>query len=249
MFVTNVFVRSDMDASPPPRPLSRRERPSKPALTRGGIVDAALRLMATDGLERVTMRRLAEELDTGPASLCVYVRDVAELHGAILDRLLGEAVRPARARSWATRIERTLLAYGAILFEHPGLARSMFARRPTGPHYLDLVESLLADMAAGGVPPERAAWGVDLLLQLISATAAEQVTRDDSLEAPAEEQRERDALQAAPERFPHIHVVAAELVSGSGRERLSWAIHVLLAGIAATPRTGSSTSSTRRGRA
>ncbi len=220
--------------------MSRRERPSKPALTREGLVDAALRLMVSEGLERVTMRRLAEELDTGPASLYVYVRDVAELHGAILDRLLGEAARPARARSWKTRIERTLLAYGVILFEHPALARSMFARRPSGPHYLDLVESLLADMAAGGVPAERAAWGVDFLLQLISATAAEQVTRSDSLEAAAEEQRERDALQAAPERFPQIHAVAAELVSGTGRERLSWAIQALLAGIAATPRSDSS---------
>ncbi|MEV8510654.1 hypothetical protein AB0368_38300 [Actinoplanes sp. NPDC051475] len=28
------------------------------------------------------MRRLAEELDTGPASLYVYVRNMAELHGA-----------------------------------------------------------------------------------------------------------------------------------------------------------------------
>jgi AcrR family transcriptional regulator len=238
--VRNEHVRHnvDMDSSPPTRPLSRRERPSKPALTREGIVDAALRLMSTEGLERVTMRRLAEELDTGPASLYVYVRDGAELHGAILDRLLGEAARPPRARSWSTRIERMLLAYGAILFEHPGLARSMFARRPSGPHYLDLVESLLADMAAGGVPPQRAAWGVDFLLQLISATAAEQVTRSDSLEAAAEEQRERDALQTTPDRFPHIHAVAVELVSGSGRERLSWAIQALLAGIAATPRAG-----------
>ena len=229
--------------------MSRRERPSKPALTRGGIVDAALRLMENEGLERVTMRRLAEELDTGPASLYVYVRDVAELHGAILDRLLREAVRPARSRSWATRIERTLLAYGAILFEHPGLARSMFARRPSGPHYLDLVESLLADMAAGGVPPERAAWGVDFLLQLISATAAEQVTRNESLEGAAEEQRERDAIQATPERFPHIHALAAELVSGSGRERLTWAIRALLAGIASTPRAVTSGSRAGRGQA
>lgn len=46
--------------------------------------------MQEEGLERVTMRRLAAELDTGLASLYVYVyvRNVAELHGAILDELL-----------------------------------------------------------------------------------------------------------------------------------------------------------------
>jgi AcrR family transcriptional regulator len=204
--------------------------------------------MVSEGLERVTMRRLAEELDTGPSSLYVYVEDVAELHGAILDRLLSDAVPPPRAREWGTRIERTLLAYGAILFEHPSLARSMFARRPSGLHYLDLVESLLADMADGGVPPDRAAWGVDLLLQLIAATAAEQVTRRESPEAAAEEQREQDTVEMSAGRFPHIHGLAEELYSGSGRERLSWAIEALLAGIAATPRAGSASSRTSRGR-
>jgi AcrR family transcriptional regulator len=235
-----------MSPDRPNHPVSRRERPAKPALTRDGIVEAALRLMVSEGLERVTMRRLAEELDTGPASLYVYVRDAAELHGAILDRLLSDAFPLPRTRRWEGRIERTLLAYGAILFEHPSLARSIIARRPSGLHYLDLVESLLADMADGGVPPDRAAWGVDRLLQLIAATAAEQVMRNESSDAVAEEQRERSAVEMSAGRFPHIHDVADELYSGSGRERLSWAIQSLLAGIAATPRADLSGS--RRGR-
>ena len=203
--------------------------------------------MVSEGLERVTMRRLAEELDTGAASLYVYVRDVAELHGAILDRFLSDAFPLPRARGWQGRIERTLQAYGAILFEHPSLARSVFARRPSGLHYLDLVESLLADMADGGIPPDRAAWGVGRLLQLIAATAAEHVMRSESSDAAAEEQREHSAVEMSSGRFPHIQEVADELYSGSGRERLSWAIRALLAGIAATPRPGSSASRTGRG--
>ena len=71
-------------------PRSRRERPAKPALTRAGIVAAAVEVMRSEGLERVTMRRLAQELDTGPASLYVYVANTAELHAAVLDELLGD---------------------------------------------------------------------------------------------------------------------------------------------------------------
>ncbi|MFD6620080.1 TetR family transcriptional regulator, partial [Streptomyces albidoflavus] len=52
-----------------PTPQSRRERPAKPALTREGIIDAAVLIMEEEGLQRVTMRRLAQALDTGPASL------------------------------------------------------------------------------------------------------------------------------------------------------------------------------------
>ena len=73
----------------PDTPRSRRERPAKPALTREGIVAAAVAVLRAEGLRKVTMRRLAEELDTGPASLYVYVRNAAELHAAILDELLG----------------------------------------------------------------------------------------------------------------------------------------------------------------
>ncbi|WP_279583358.1 helix-turn-helix domain-containing protein [Fodinicola feengrottensis] len=64
-------------------------RPAKPALTRESIVGTAVMLMGAEGLNRVTMRRLAQELDTGAASLYVYVRNTAELHAAILDDLLG----------------------------------------------------------------------------------------------------------------------------------------------------------------
>src|ERR1700684_2247935 len=73
-----------------PRTGSRRERPAKPALSRAGIVAAALTVMRAEGLDRVTMRRLAAELDTGAASLYVYVRNTAELHAAMLEELLGQ---------------------------------------------------------------------------------------------------------------------------------------------------------------
>jgi AcrR family transcriptional regulator len=234
----HVRYRAGMgSASRPARPVSRRERPAKPALTREGIVETAVHLMSAEGLGRVTMRRLARELDTGPASLYVYVRNAAELHGAILDQLLAQAPPPARAREWTTRVERTLLAYAAILFEHPGLARSALTLRPSGEHYFDLIETLLAGMADGGVPADRAAWGVDLLLQLVTVTAAEQTTRDESADAPVEQAAQLTALeQAAAGRFPRIRALAGELVSGDGMDRFRWAIQALLAGIAATPR-------------
>ena len=49
----------------------------------------AVELVRAEGLAKVTMRRLAQELDTGAASLYVYVRNTAELHAAVLDELLG----------------------------------------------------------------------------------------------------------------------------------------------------------------
>jgi AcrR family transcriptional regulator len=223
----------------PPAPVSRRERPAKPALTRDGIVAAAVAIMRAEGLDKVTLRRLAQDLDTGPASLYVYVRNVAELHAAILDELLGTVdLAPVTAPGgWRGALAAVLASYTDVLIAHPSLARSALVSRPSGPHYLALVDGLLTLLAVGQVPGGQAAWGVDLLLQLATATAAEQGTRNADAGAGAEEDALAAAVAgAAPGRYPQIAALGADLLSGTGPDRLAWALAALTAGIAATPR-------------
>ena len=217
-------------------PRSRRDRPAKPPLTRAGIVTAAVAIMKAEGLPKVTVRRLAQDLDTGPASLYVYFRNTAGLHAAILDELLGTVSPPAAEGDWRVRLEKVLTDYTVMLFEHPSLARSALVTRPHGEHYLDLVEVLLALLAEGGVPPGQAAWGLDILLQFGTATAAEQATRQESLDAGDE----WDALvetvgTTSAATHPQVAALAGLLVSGEPGERLSWGFRALINGIAATP--------------
>lgn len=223
---------------------SRRERPAKPALSRAGIIETAVRLMRAEGLERVTMRRLAQELDTGAASLYVYVRNTAQLHAAVLDELLNEIDRsPADSQTatgdgdWADRLVQILVSYTMVLFDNPGLAQSALVARPSGPGYLNLLESLLALLAEGGVPGDRAAWALDLLLQLGTATAAEQATRQRAVDSQDEEDALASALaNADATTHPHLAGLGAELLSGPGRERLVWGFHALINGTVHTPR-------------
>jgi AcrR family transcriptional regulator len=219
---------------------SRRERPAKPALTRAGIVAAALRVMRAESLDRVTMRRLAAELDTGAASLYVYVRNTAELRAAMLEELLGQIdLSPVSADGdWRDRLAQVLTSYTAILFENPGLAQSALVTRPNGPAYFALVDGILALLAAGAIPGDRAAWAMDLLLHFATSTAAEQGTREHAIDADDEEDAVAAALRDVPAgQFPHIAAVgAAELLSGSGPDRTGWGFRVLLNGIIATPR-------------
>ncbi|MFJ4697079.1 TetR/AcrR family transcriptional regulator [Streptomyces sp. NPDC088768] len=225
-------------------PRSRRDRPAKPALSRSGIVAAAIRVMAAEGLDKVTMRRLAKELDTGPASLYVYVAGTTELHAAILDELLGEVEVPEPAdvpleedgAGWEPRLIGLLNSYTLLLFRYPGLARSALVARPSGPHYLDLIERMLALLAEGGVAADRAAWGVDLLLQHATATAAEQTDREASPVAEEEWQAVRHAVHGVdPARHPHIRAASSRLLSGTPEARFTWSFRALLHGIRHTP--------------
>jgi AcrR family transcriptional regulator len=219
-------------------PISRRERPAKPALTRRGIVDVAVRVMRSEGLGKVTMRRLAQELDTGPASLYVYVANTAELHAAVLDALLGEVELPAdrSGSDWREDLVAVLTSYTRLLFEHPQLARSALVARPSGANYLNLLERLLLLLSRSGAPREQVAWGVDSLLQYATATAAEHGTQ----ERDPMSQGDWDALTRAVHgvdeaEHPMIRAHLPTLLSGTQDARLLWGLHVVINGIIHTP--------------
>ncbi|MEV1246791.1 TetR/AcrR family transcriptional regulator [Nonomuraea sp. NPDC049750] len=221
---------------PPP---SRRERPAKPALTRQGIIDAALTIMRDEGLHKVTMRRIATTLDTGPASLYVYVRNTEDLHAQILDALLGSITVPTPdAGTWRDRLKALLNSYRDVLFQYPNIARMALSTQPSGPNYMALVEAVLSVLGEGGVTGRAAAWGLDLLLLYPTAAAVEHSPRSAAQEAANLSALGAQIAAADPARYPNIAGLGDELISGDGASRSDWAFHVLVDGIlAAIPRT------------
>src|SRR5580698_7502984 len=122
---------------PPPRNpavgrRSTRDRPAKAPLSRDVVVDAALAILQSDGLDAVTMRRVAAALDTGPASLYVYVSGREGLLQAMLDRVAGtiELERPDPSR-WRAQVHSLLQRIREALVAHPGIAAMTLAEPPT----------------------------------------------------------------------------------------------------------------------
>ena len=65
---------------------STRDRPAKAPLSREAVIDAGLGVLRAEGIEGVTMRRVATELDTGAASLYVYVANRQDLLNQMFDK-------------------------------------------------------------------------------------------------------------------------------------------------------------------
>lgn len=216
---------------------SRRERPAKPALNREGIIDCALKILHAEGLEKVTMRRIAAELDTGAASLYVYIQNTEDLHAQILDVLLASVIPiAAEGDTWRDHLKQALASYMRVLFNHPEIARMAMSTLPSGPNYLSLVEALVGFLGEGGVPDRDAAWAVDLLLLYATANAVEHGTWQASPKAAGEFSALSTAIsQADPLVYPHISRLGTELMSG-GPERGAWALDVLISGVLCTPR-------------
>ncbi len=159
------------DATASRRPRSTRDRPAKPPLSDEVIVDAALRILRGEGLEAVTMRRVATALDTGPASLYVYVRGRDDLRRAMLERVTDSielaAPDPTRWREQVHLLVRQLLD---ALEDHPGIATVAATRAPTEERRPRIADALLGLLSAGGVDAQDAAWACDVLPLITTAS-------------------------------------------------------------------------------
>src|SRR5689334_10054354 len=87
------------------------------------IFEAAVTLIEAEGLDGVTMRRIAEVLDTGPASLYRHVSGRDELLVLLTDRLLPDAFpAPKAALDWRAGCEQIAHSYRKLLLGNPALA-------------------------------------------------------------------------------------------------------------------------------
>ncbi|HEY0933863.1 MAG TPA: TetR/AcrR family transcriptional regulator C-terminal domain-containing protein [Trebonia sp.] len=220
--------------------LSRRERPAKPALTREGIVAAALRIMRDEGLGKVSMRRVAQELDTGHASLYVYVRNTDDLHAQLLDAQLAAVLAgPPAGGTWRMRVKSLLARYLEVVAAHPEIARMAISTRPRGPHYEALLDRILALLAEGGVHGQAAAWSVDLLLLYPTAIAAEHAGGGgggDQARGAGDDEGLAWLRRIDPAVYPHLAALGPDLLSGTPGERVDWAFDFMLDGAAAAAR-------------
>jgi AcrR family transcriptional regulator len=240
------MVRNPFDA---PDVASRRGGPVKPPLSRDAIVAEALRQLTADGLEEMSLRKVAAALDTGPASLYAYVDDLAALYALVLDRALGGVdTRRAPKTGWRDRLFQVLESYARVLSASQGLAQLAFGAVAIGPNALRIVETIMALLQEGGVDAATAAWAVDLLTLYVTAIVAEHAGGTDPVVPGGVVARA--ILGVSEEQYPRIHAARDHMLSGKPHERFGWAVEVLLQGILKSPRSvtakrGSSTPAPR----
>ncbi len=224
----------------PARPRSTRDRPAKAPLSENAIVDAALAITRADGLDAVTMRRVAAELDTGAASLYVYVRNRDELLRLMMDRVASAVPRVApEPERWREQVHDLMRRFRDVLEAHPGLASVLTGDVPTTENVLAGAESLLGILLAGGISSQDAAWAVDILMLFVTATATEaDIRRAAGLTTDADRDdavaQIRDTFVGlSATRFPLLVGHVSELVAGAGDERFRFAIDTFLDGLVA----------------
>jgi AcrR family transcriptional regulator len=219
----------------------KRRGPSggrKEPITVEAIIDTAFDIVAREGYEALTMRRVATTLETGPASLYAHVVNKDDLDEMLLGRLYAQIELPEPdPGAWRQQIAGVCTQLRDQYARYPGISRAALAVVPTNLEAMRVSEGMLAIALAGGVAPQTAAWAIDALTLYVNAYCLEtslrgnQVTRDgESWVVSRDEMLRRFA--ELPDAFPHTKRYAAELTSGAGHDRFDFTVSLVIDGLA-----------------
>ena len=159
-------------------------RGRKPGMTVDAIVAAAVELADAEGMDGVSMRRVADRLGVGTMSLYRYVPSKAELQDLMLDTVMDDAVPAGADDDWRAGLERFARASLEGYRRHPWLLRASLTRGAMGPNQAAALDAVLRVLDGTGLPGGERMAVVGLVAgyvrgvaqQLVEATRAEQRT-------------------------------------------------------------------------
>jgi AcrR family transcriptional regulator len=223
--------------------MSTSERPrhrgagQRAGLTRELVLAAARRIADAEGVDRLTMRRLAAELGVLPNALYTYVADKEALLDALIDDLLG-GIDPGEAGGdWRDGLARVMDSSRRLLLAHPQLVPVFLARPGLGPNAARLGEITFGLLRRAGLEGERAVEAFRVLLIYSLGFAAFQAWR--LPEDAARSARAEAAFAALPEdRFPEMHRLASDLAGSVTDGQFHTGLRWLLDGIAQAGQAG-----------
>ncbi len=138
-------------------------RGPKPALRLERILAAAVAVADAEGIEAVSMNRLARELGSAPMSIYRHLDSKDELLGLMVDTALGDPPQADDGAAWRERLRGFASAFRDRSFEHPWSVRLPIVGPPLTPNSVAWFDRGLAALAATGLEEHEKASVVLLL--------------------------------------------------------------------------------------
>jgi AcrR family transcriptional regulator len=235
---TSAFAQPSTDAEsrslwfdPPTDDQDRR-----PRLTRERVVAEALTVIAQDGVQALTMRRLAARLGVVPGAVYHHVRNKEQLQDLLLDGVLAEVEFDLDSSlHWTEQLKVLAHRLRQVLEAHPGVAGILKTRDPLGPHSLALAEGFLGPLQANGFADREAGLAFFLLVDYTIGFAVS------GTPTSVNEQRLRDPATRAqlhqffrslpPDRFPALVALGEHVWIDNRDQRFTAGLDALIAGL------------------
>jgi AcrR family transcriptional regulator len=181
-------------------------------LTRDRIIGAAVAIADRDGIDAVTLRRIATDLGVHVTSLYNHVATREAITDGIVELLLDEAKLPVEPVDWETWVRRFVAGISEVATTHPGAIAALQRRPAQGVRAAGTFEIALAAFRQAGFEAGDAYNAVKATALTALSLGLEQAlsVTGQALETAV------DALPAAD--FPQIRLVS----SGRGDPEAAW---------------------------
>lgn len=128
-----------------------RRAPQRTPLNRERVLRAAVALADGTGIDALSMRRLAQELEVVPMALYKHVANKEELLDGMTDAVVGEIDPPGTGPDWRPVVRARILSARQVLLRHPWAARVIESRTGPTPAVLAYLDSTAGIFREGGL--------------------------------------------------------------------------------------------------
>jgi AcrR family transcriptional regulator len=216
---------------PPRRPTAAASTAARSPLSRERIAQVGLELLEHEGLEALSMRRLADELGVGTMTLYGYVDGKEDLLDAVIDHGAAEFGLPPARGSWREQLSELAHALHRVLVARPHLARLRLTRPIVTPGAFRFTERGMQALGEAGFDRAEAAQAFRCLFVWVFGSASF------NAETRAEDARRESRAAIArlpPGEYPAVTAAIDELPATlSGEEQFAYGLERLLDGFEA----------------
>ncbi|MFI6815978.1 TetR/AcrR family transcriptional regulator [Nonomuraea sp. NPDC050328] len=203
-------------------------------LSKQRVVTEAVRLADSEGVDGLSMRRLAGALGAGAMSLYHYVASKTELLDAMIDAVFEEIELPPEEADWQTAMRRRAVSAREVLARHPWAIGLMESRTTPGPANLRHREAVTACLRRAGFPILMATHANWLLDSYVYGFALQEASLPfDTADELAGLTEDVFLPQLPPDEFPYLNESAAALVAAGydPREEFTFGLDLVLAAL------------------
>ena len=202
-------------------------------LSRAAIIDASLKLADIDGLNKFSMRKVAQALNVEAMSLYNHIANKDELLDGILERVVSKFELPDIEQDWRQTLRKSAISAHQVLLQHPWAAHQMISRVSISAARLAWSNATIGCLHEAGFSYEIADHAWNAIDNHIYGFTLQ------SVNAPIDPETFADAakqyLPIIPEgEYPYLNAMAQQIADGkhSGINEFEFGLDLILDGLA-----------------
>lgn len=224
----------------------RPEHPGKgpaPKHSRDEIATAAVAIADAEGVDAVSMRKVAARIGAGTMSLYRYVHNKDELYALMVEHVMVDTGGQAPGADWAAQLRRLAWGIRALVLEHPWYPTVAAGISAAGPKMIRGLEYAMASVDGLGIDIDEMLEIVTMAMTFATGMAQDEIAERQAilrsgLDKTTWQYRDADYIRAliASGDHPYLRriVVDARIPHEDADSRFARALDRLIAGIAAT---------------